>query len=379
VREAACQAVARIAPAGVEDVLAGALEDPAASVRFSAAQGLMNLGKVSDKTLAALYARLPDENKGVRQAVAAALAKLDGSEAARRMTDRLKNGAETEAAVRTVLWDSIKALVDRTGSPELARDLGDRFFAREGVEDMQHAAILYEAALAKLPAAEKSSQLGQTLSEKIVDAYVIARMPDSAIPPLRQLIAAVPPENQARLRDLNQQLGQILLAKEPYTDAVPPLVAALKGAEPEQQRVILKDIQSRAETLLKADRPEQALDLLTAFAKAQPDWSNGPTGPALKQLFSQAGTAAVPRAIAKLSGTEEQAAVATATLRKIGAAAGGKLLDALESAAKEKKPDLEARLVAALEAATGRKDHGYDLAAPLEERLKQIAAWRAAM
>ena len=69
VREAACQAIARIAVPPVEEVLAGALEDPTPSVRFSAAQGLTNLGKVTDKTAAALAARLADENKGVRQAV----------------------------------------------------------------------------------------------------------------------------------------------------------------------------------------------------------------------------------------------------------------------------------------------------------------------
>jgi HEAT repeat protein len=376
VREAACQAIARIATPAVEDVLAGALGDTSPSVRFSAAQGLANVGKVSDTTAAALATRLSDENKGVRQAVAGALAKVGGAEAARLMVDRLKAGVETEPTVRTALWESARGLVDRAESADLARDLGERFFAREGAEDMQRAAILFEAAIAKLPAPDRTGPAGRAILEKIVDAYLAAKMPDSAIKPLRQLIAAAPADQPARLRQLQQQLGLLLLAKEPYADAVPPLVAALSGATTGERQTILKDILVRAEALMKADRVEPAMDLLTAFGKAQADWGGGETGDALRQLSAQATAATVSRAVTALGGTEEQAAAAMITLRKVGPAARPRLLDTLETAAREKKTDLETRTLAALEAVTGRKDHGYDPAAPLEERLKQIATLR---
>ena len=378
VREAACLSLAKIAPLGAEDILAAALEDSVASVRFAAAQGLGNLAKVGEKTLAALAAHLQDENKGVRQAVAAALAKLGGPDAARKMADRLKVGAETEPAVRNALWAAVKALVDRTTSPDLAQDLGDRFFAREGAEEMQHAAAMYEAAIAKFPPAARSGQAYQTLYEKLVDAYVAAGMPESAVPALRQLLAVTPAENTVRVRELNQQLARILLAKEPYVEAAAHLVAAMKGAAPEERLALLTALQTRAESLVKSDRPEQALELLDAFGAAQPDWGGGDLAQALKRLRGQAQDATVAQAVAKLAGPDDQAAAAAATLKKIGQAAVGPLLDALRAAAEGKQAALEARALAALEAVTGRKDHGYNLQAPLEERLKKIAQWREA-
>jgi HEAT repeat protein len=379
VREAACLATARIAPASAEDVLAGALEDAAPTVRFAAAQGLMNLGKAGERSVAALGARLSDDNKGVRQAVAAALAKLGGPEAARKMTDRLKAGAETEPAVRTSLWDAVKTLVDRAGAADVAQELGDRFFAREGVEDMLHAAALYEVALAKLPAADRSGPTGLTLSEKMVDAYLAAKMPDNAIPALRQLLSLTPAENAARVRELSQQLGLILLDKESAAEVVPTLAAALKGASAEEKQTILKALQARTDALVKADRPEQVMDLLTAFERAVPDWGGTEAAAKLKASSEQARAATVARAIVRLGGSEEQAAVATVALKKAGRLAVGKLLDALEAAAREKRGEQEARILGALEAVTGRKDHGYDTQGTLEDRLKQIAAWRGAV
>ena len=376
VREAACQALSKIAPSGAEEVLAGALEDTVASVRFSAAQGLGNLAKIGDKTLTALAARLQDENKGVRQAAAAALARLGGADAARKMTDRLKVGAETEPAVRNALWAAVKALVDRSTSPDLAQDLGDRFFAREGTEEMQHAAAMYEAALAKFPPTARSGQGYQTLHEKLVDAYVSAGMPESAVPALRQLLAGTPAENAVRVRELNQQIARILLAREPYAEAVPHVVAGIKGATADERLSLLKALQTRAETLVKSGRPEQAMELLDAFGAAQSDWGGGEMGAALAALDEQARDATVAQAVTKLLGPDDQAAAATATLKKIGKLAMGKLLDALQAAAADKKTVLEGRILAALETVFGRKDHGYNLQAPLENRMKIIGTWR---
>jgi len=379
IREAACQALAKIAPPDAEEVLAGALEDPVAGVRFSAAQGLGNLAKVGDKTIATLVSRLQDENKGVRQAAAAALARLGGADAARKMADRLKVGAEMEPAARNALWAAVRALVDRSTSPDLANDLGDRFFAREGTEEMQHAAAMYEAALAKYPPTARSGQAYQTLYEKLVDAYVAAGMPESAVPALRQLLAITPADNAVRVRELNQQMARILMAREPYAEAVPHVVAAVNGAPAEERLSLLKALQTRAETLVKSGRHEQAMELLDAFGAARADWGGGDMAAALKAIRDQARDAAVTQAIAKLQGPDDQAAAATATLKKIGKPALGNLFDAIQAAAEEKKTVLEARVLAVLEAVFGRKDHGYSLQAPLEERLKKIGAWREAL
>jgi HEAT repeat protein len=376
VREAACLALAKIAPPTAEETLGAALEDPATTVRFAAAQGLGSLAKVSAKTIAALGARLQDDNKGVRQAVAAALAKLDGPEAAERMADRLKEGGETEPAVRNALWDAVRALADAAATPDLARDLGDRFFGRDGAESMQRAGALYEIALTKVAAAQRNSPAAIALYEKLVDAYVAAGMPDSAVPTLRQLLVITPADNAARLRQLNQQLGLILLAKEPYTESVTPLVAAMDGADAADRAAIVRAVQTRAETLLKAERPEPALDLIVAFAAARPDYGGTDATATLKALRSQAAAASITQAVAKLGGAPEQAAAAALTLKKIGATAADALFDTLEAAARAGNQPLEARAVAALEAVTGRSDHGYAPTAPLAERLKKLAAWR---
>lgn len=376
VREAGCLALARIAPPSAEQILSAALDDPVPSVRFSAAQGLGNLGKADEKTVAALVARLQDKDKGVRQAVAAALAKVGGADAAAQMADRLMPGAEAEPAVRNALWEAIRSLADQSGSPDLAQQMGDVFFGREGAEDMQRAAALFELALTKVPATARNSPAAVALYEKLVDAYLAAGTPDSAVPTLRQLIILTPEENKTRLREINQQLGLILLAKEPYTEGIPPLVAAMDGADTPSRNTILKAVQARAEALLNAKRPELATELLTALARARPDWGGTDLAPALKALNDQAAAGAIDAALTKLTGSEEQAAAATATLKKIGKAAAPKLLDALEAAARKKQTALEARVLAALEAATARSDHGYDPKAPLDDRLKKIADWR---
>ncbi len=378
VREAGCLALARIAPPSAEQILAAALEDPVPSVRFSAAQGLGNLAKAGEKTVAALVARLQDKDKGVRQAVAAAMAKVGGADAAAKMADRLKPDAEAEPAVRNALWEAIRSLADQSGSPDLAQQMGDVFFAREGAEDMQRAAALFELALTKVPATARNTPAAVALYEKLVDAYVAAGTPDSAVPTLRQLIILTPDGNKTRLRGLNRQLGLILLAKEPYTEGVPPLVAAMDGADTTSRNTILKAIQTRAEALLKAKRPEQAMELLTALARARPDWGGTDMAPALRALNDEAAAGAIGAAIAKLGGSDEQVAAATATLKKVGKPAAARLLDALEAAATKKQRALETRVLAALEAATGRRDHGYDLKAPLDDRLRKIAEWRKA-
>ena len=376
VREAACLALAKIAPPSAEDVLAAALEDTTPSVRFSAAQGLDMLGKAGEKTVIALVAHLPDENTGVRKAVAAALAKLGGPEVAQKMADRLKTSAETDPAVRNALWDAIRALVEHSASQALAQELGDKFFGREGAEEMQRAAVMYEMALARIPAASRSTPAAQALNEGLVDAYLAAGMLDSALPPLRHLLAITPPENKDRVRKLNQQLGLILLAKEPAAESVAPLVIAMDGADAAARTTLAKAVEMRVEALLKADKAEAALDLVAALAKARPDWGGTEMTDALKALGDRAAAAASAAAIGRLAGPADQVASATDLLKKTGRPGVLKLLDALEAAAKANQPAAEARDLVALETVTGRKDHGYSPELPLPERLKRIAAWR---
>jgi len=379
VREAACLALAKIAPPPAEKILAAALEDPQPSVRYSAAQGIGNLGQAGDRTVAALVARLQDQDKGVRQAVAAALALVGGDEAAVQMADRLQPEAETEPAVRNALWDAIRTLAERGPSADRVAALGDVFFARGGPDkpiDMQRAAELYQVALSKVPAAERGSAQAVTLHEKLVDAYVAAGTPERAVPTLRQLIVLTPTDKAARLRELNRQLGLILLAKDPCTDSISPLASAMKGADPARRRTILEAIRARAQILLKAGNGVQALDVLTALKRALPDWGDPAAAPALEALRAEAAGVALKAVLPKLSGTEEQATAATATLKKVGPPAAAPLLDLLETAVKKGQAALESRTLAALEAATGRTDHGYNRDAPLADRLKRIADWR---
>ncbi len=382
VRESACLALAKIAPPSAEKVLAAALDDPQPSVRYAAAQGIGNLDDVGAATVEALVGRLQDKDKGVRQAAAAALAQVGGDKAAAEMAGRLQPDAETDTAVRNALWDAIRALAEAASSPERAATLGDVFFARGGPdtpEDMQRAAELYQVALSKVPAAERSSPQAITLYEKLVDAHIAAGTPERAVPTLRQLLVLTPAENKARLRELHRQLGLILLARDPPTDSVPPLAAALQDGDAQARATILDAVQDRAEALLKAEKPVQALDLLAAMEGALAKGEAASEAAALKPLRSRAAEAALPTVLARLAGTDEQAAAAAVTLKKIGAPAAGPLLNLVETAAREKKAALEARALSALEAVTGRTDHGYDTDAPLKERLASIAAWRKAL
>ena len=382
VRESACLALAKIAPPSAEKVLAAALDDPQPSVRYAAAQGIGNLEEVGAGTVGALVGRLQDKDKGVRQAAAAALAQVGGDKAAAEMAARLQPDAEAEPAVRNALWDAIRALAEAASSPERAAALGDVFFARGGPdapEDMQRAAELYQVALSKIPAAERSSQQAITLYEKLVDAYVAAGTPERAVPTLRQLLVLTPAENGARMRELNRQLGLILLARDPCTDSVPPLAAAMKGAGAEGRATILDAVRDRAEALMKAEKPVQALDLLSAMEGILAAGEAASDAATLTSLRARAAVAALPTVLARLAGTDEQAAAAVVTLKKIGAPAVGPLLDLLEAAARGKKAALEGRILAALEAVTGRTDHGYNPDAPLKERLASLAAWRKAL
>jgi len=382
VREAACRSLAKIAHASAEPVLVAALEDEAAGVRFSAAQGLGNLGRVAPETVEALSARLQDENKGVRQAAAATIAKLGGPADARRMAERLKSGAEADPGVRNALWTAVQALATASETPDLAQELGDLFFALEGTEAMQRAAALYEIAQTKYQASAAGSLKLQVLLEKLVDATVAAGTPEKAAPVLRQLLADTPAENPERRGELKERLGLILLSKGPYPEAAALLADVMDDREPAARASLVQAIVARAEALLEADRPEQALGLLDAFKKARPDWGVADQAEVLDRLKDRATDATIARVIANLNGSEERVGVATATLKRVGWPAVVGLLDVLERAVKESRPEVEARILAALEAVSppeGGTDRAYDPKAPLEERLKQIAAWREAL
>jgi hypothetical protein len=145
------------------------------------------------------------------------------------------------------------------------------------------------------------------------------------------LLAGTPAENAVRVRELNQQMARILLAREPYAEAVPHVVAGINGATAEERLSLLKALQTRAEALVKSGRHEQAMELLDAFGAAQTDWGGGETGTALAVLDDQARDATVAQAVTKLQGPDDQAAAATATLKKIGKPAIGKLFDALRA------------------------------------------------
>jgi tetratricopeptide (TPR) repeat protein len=189
-------------------------------------------------------------------------------------------------------------------------------------------------------------------------------------------LADTPPENQERRQELQQQLGRILLEKGPYGEAGQVLAQAIEALEPADRGPLVKAVLARAEVLVRTDKPEQALELIDAFRAARTNWPAAEQAEAFDQLQGEAVKAAVARAIANLSGSDEQVQTAMAALKKIGRPAAGGLLEALESAAREGRAAVERRILAALEAVTGRTDHGYDPAAPLENRLKAIAKWR---
>lgn len=377
VREAACRALARIAHSSAEQVLVAALEDADPGVRFSAAQGLGNLGRAGPDTVRALAGRLQDDNKGVRQAVAAALGKLAGPDSARAIADRLKPGGEADPAVRNAFWSAVEAVVARTDGPELAEEMADRFFPLGGAEAMQYAAAMLEVALARHPAAAVGDPKVRALREKLVGAYVAAATPERAAPSLRLLLDSTPPEDKGRLARLKQQLGLILVAREPYDDGAVLLGEAIEGLDADARLSVVRAVLGRADALLKSDQPGRALDVLDAFRRARPDAGGTDLTAALDQLRAQAADASIARAVAAVSGSDEaKVAAAVARLKSLGRPSLLALLVALEAAAAEDRPEAEAKLLAALEALTGRKNHGYDPKTPLLTRQAAIKAWR---
>ncbi len=374
VREASCRALARIGHPGLEQVLVACLEDADAGVRFSAAQGLGNMGRVVPNTRSALTAHLLDDNRGVRQAVAAALAKLGGPETARRMAERLNPSGEADPAVRNALWSAVQALVAREEGPALAEELADVFMAYGGPESSERAAALLEAARAKYPAAEVGSERFRRVLEKLVEAHVAAGTPRRAVPALRQLLDAVPPDEPDRALRLKRQLGLVLL---PDPDAGTLLGEVLDGTDPKDRLEIARAVHAQAETLLKTDQAARGLDLLEAFRQAAPDWGGTDATAALEETYLRLQGAAVAQWVAQISGTTEaEVAAATARLKALGAPAVRAVLDALGDAAQEGRTEVEKRLLTALEAVTGRRDHGYDPSAPLARRLAAIETWR---
>ena len=374
VREAACRALARIAHPTAEPVLVAALEDQAPGVRFSAAQGLAGLGRAKPETVLALIARIQDDNKGVRQAVAAALGKLAGADAARKLADRLKQGGEADPAVQNAFWAAVLALVEKSEGPALAEELAGRFFALGGTEQMQRAAALLESARVKYPAAAVDGAKYRALLDRLVDAWIAAGTPRRAVPALRQLLESTPAEDTAGAAELKQQLGLILL---PDVDGATLLAEAMEATDAESRPPLVRAILDGADALLRGDEPGRALDLLDAFKKARPDWGGTDLGPAAEQLYGRATDATIARAIVQLNGSDAaQAAAAAARLKTFGKRGARAMLAALEAAARESRTEAETKLLAGLETVTGRKNHGYDLKAPLEQRVAAIAAWR---
>ncbi len=378
VRESAARALAKIAHPTAEKALVEALDDQAAAVRFSAAQGLGNLETLEKKTRDALAARLQDSNESVRQAVAATLARRGGAEAAAALADRLKPGAETDPAVRNALWAALETMARATGGPGLARDLGERLVQRAGPEDRQRAAAFFEIALEKYPPADGASAVVRELRERLVEAYVAAGTPERAVPALRELIEATPADDAARQAALKRRLGLILLARDPHVDGVALLAEAFAASDPAERAAMVEAVQARTEALLEAEKPDAALAVISALRQAVPELKETDAGPALEALARRAREAAVARAVARLSGTPPQASAAIERLAELGRPAVVALLDALAAVINRDEPDppAEERLLAALVAVTGRNAHGYDPKAPREDRLAALEAWR---
>ena len=372
-REAVLTAMGVLRDEKFVPVLRGALADKAAVVRLAAVSGLVKFGR--PELGAALAPLAEDPDRGVRQAVIAALGGLNGQKHLSIILRRADPAAEPDAAVRKQAWDAAMALLAKSDAKLLAKvvaDLSDRTDAGD-----QRIRILQM--LVDVLRREKDAGLPGALAQ-LAAALRSAKRPAEAAVHLAEAHAALTAaKNPAAAGVWNAWIDAMLAADDPavakaLTDQ--PLAEAFGEG--------IKRLEARLAALADEEKWAAAIQLASAVGEPLRDRLSEAQRVAIDKALAEAraGQVAadakrVASLAAQLVASEEPIRTAAeAGLRAMGDRAVAPLLQELRKALAAEKPGpaLEKAILGVLKQ-IAPKLSGYDLAAAIDERIRRVDAW----
>jgi len=371
-REALLTAMGVLGQGKTVEILKGALDDPAATIRLAAVNALRQLAQ---KDLAAAVAELVDDpDRGVRQAVISALADLGGKKYLKTILAR--TGAdETDDGMRQHAWDVVMAMLgeaDIASLEEVLKDLADRTdAAAQRIKIMQMLVeALRKAKNPSLPLAQR--KLGQAL--------MAAGQPGEASTYLAEAYGALAKASSDQADDVwGEWIGAMLAANDPaviktlaqqkkldaYADALDALLKHLKKLAEDKKFAPVVLLVGEAQKTL-ADRLSDARKKTLAEMLAS-----------ARSGRLEADRKQVAELASQLHATDESARKAARTqLESMGGRAVAPLLETLQKAIGVEMPDPAAeKAILDVLAQIAPKLTGYDPATPKADRLKLIGEW----
>ncbi len=372
-REAILRAMGIVGGDAFVQVLKESLDDPEATIRLAAVNGLARQGY--DGSCQWIEPHLQDPDRGVRQAVITAIGQLGQVDRLGAILARTKPHIEPDAAVRQKAWDAVIKLSAQADekvlwalTDELNRDPQD---AARRVEILQ---MLVDklADGDRLALAEADRQLGQTL--------VSAGRPAEAVPHFAQgyevLVKAGSPEV---LEVWSQLLGSMLAAEDP------DVIATIAAQEDSRRFGVAVDLlQKHLQQLFDSGAHSACILLASDALKLMPEKLNFAQREAISMILAKAREAQlaensqlVSSLVLQLTAGPDDADKAIAQLQVLADKAVSPLIDELSAAITADPVDqaLEKAIMGVL-VQVAPQFTGYDPALPVEERLKLLATWR---
>ena len=352
-------------------LLIESLEGKAANVRIAAVNALAGLGQAPlAKHLVPLAG---DSDRGVRQAVIAALVKLDAPAHLQTILERTRPSVEADAAVRKQAWDGIH----QYEKPDLLTTVWKDLAKRKSVMEHQ---IRIGQKLEAAMVAGKDPNLA-AFQRELASVLMAASQPAEAAARLREAHAAMKkadsPETQATWLEWVEAL---LAAGDP--EAVKVIATQKGAAEAFAQaakllRTRLKELHDKGQFSQVAVIAAAALDQL---ADRLTDDQRKELGETLSQARAKQAAADrlfVAKTVLQLVSTDPATArEARESLKAAGDRATAPLVDALRKAVTGPKPDPEMeKAILAVLAHIAPKLTGYSPTATPPEKLKCIDGW----
>lgn len=374
-REAILSVMGNVGDKSFASVLSGALKDDAPTVRLAAADAM---GKLGDSRLAVQLAPLiSDRDRGVRQAAIGAIGSLGGKKHLREILSRTDPSIESDAAVRKLTW-SVAMDILSTADAENLRKVAETLASRPDASD-QRIRIL-QMLVEVLSGQDNQEQgdarrrLGMVLRE--------ANRPAEAEPHLAKAwniySQIANPDASAVWREW---IGSLLDADDPTA-----LKIMNDQVDDECFATAMEQLNERLGQL-KADQKHSTVILLTQAAmKELPHRLTAQQRDAITDQLAKARLAQTiedQREVGKLveqlqSPDPEQRKTASTQIQAMGKRALRILLEELKKSLTAEKPDAQVEAaILELIVQIAPELKGYDLSAPLDEKIKLIDTWMA--
>lgn len=372
-QEALLRAMGIVGGEAFAPVLKEALDDPEATIRLAAVNGLARQGY--DGSCQWIEPHLQDPDRGVRQAVITTLGQLGQIDRLGAILARTKPHIEPDSAVRQQAWEAVTKLLAQADvkvlwvlSDELKDDPEE---ATRRIEILQ---MLVDK-LANgdpLALADADRELGGALLE--------AGRPAEAVPHFAQayevLIKADSPEV---LEVWAQLLGSMLGAEDP--DVIATIVAQ---ENPRRYEVAVDLLQTHLQQLLESQEHSACILLASDALKQMPERLSFAQREAISSILAGAkekqlaeNRQLVTLLVPQLTASPDEAAKAIAQFQELADKSVAPLIDELSTVIKADTVDqeLEKAIVDVL-VQVAPQFTGYDPETAVEERLKVLDTWR---